>query len=248
LQYGASAYLSLGSDTVHASAVDWRGEERIIATFPIDLLYAGEWDLTVVSGDAQRSTIPKTIVILSVYLSARVTGGRDYLLAEWDLNGTPGIRGCLLYRSEDGAPFEVVTPDTLRGISGGFSFQDSSVEPEKPYSYKIVTYLNGGTEEIYMLAGPFRIPRFPFTADQNYPNPFTGGTTVSFFMPAPGSVGIDVYDVSGRLIARLADRDYVRGTHTVRWVPVESGVAAGVYFCVFRAGSVTKTVKMIYTP
>lgn len=248
MQYGAGAYLSLGPDTVRGGAIDWRGEERIIATFPLEPLYAGAWDLTVVSGDGQASTAQGAVAVVSLYTSARVTAGRDYLLAEWKLRDAPEIRGSLLYRRAGAGSFELMTPDTLRGASGAFSFQDHSVEPETPYSYRIVTFLNGGREEIQALTGPYRIDWIPFTADQNYPNPFTRETTMSFFVPAPRSVAIEVYDVSGRLVTRIAERTYGRGTHTLRWAPAERVTAAGVYFCVFRAGNVRKTVKMIYIP
>ncbi|MGD1049185.1 MAG: M6 family metalloprotease domain-containing protein, partial [Candidatus Krumholzibacteriaceae bacterium] len=248
MQYGASAYLSLGRDTVRSSSVDWRGEERMLATFPIDLLFAGQWGLSVVSGDGQTTTVPNAIDVQSVYLSATVTSGRDYLLAEWELKNMAGIRGCLLYRSAAGASFAPVTPDTLRSASGDFSFTDATVQPGVPYEYRIVTYLNGGREEIYMLTGPFRIGRFPFMADQNHPNPFTRETALSFFVPSSRAVSIDVYDVAGRRVAHLAGGVYGRGTHTLRWAPAGSGAAAGVYFCVFRAGGERKSVKMIYVP
>ncbi len=216
-----------------------------MATFPLNSLYAGKWNLVVVSGDAQPSAVQKTVEIVSVYLSASVTTGSDYLLAEWVLKDTPGIRGCLLYRFEYGAPAGMsVTPDTLRSASGSFSFKDTSVEPGTSYSYLIVTFLNGGREERYRLAGPYGFLWFP----QNYPNPFSRETTLSFFMPEPGSVTIDVYDVSGRRVARLDEKLYGRGAQTIRWAPAERGTAAGIYFCVFRAGNATKTIKMIYVP
>ena len=248
--YDATAYLALGLDTVRSVSADWRGEERIVATFPIDWLYGGKWNLAVVNGDGQPSTDLRTVEIVSaVYLSASVTAGRDYLLAEWTLKDTPGIRGCLLYRFVDGAPTGMImTPDTLRSASGSFSFKDSSVEPGRSYAYLIVTYLNGGKEEHYRLAGPYGIERVPFIADQNYPNPFARETTLSFFMPEPGSVAIDLYDVSGKRVARLDEGRYERGTQTIRWSPAERGVAAGIYFCVFRTGNATKTIKMIYIP
>ncbi len=243
--YGASAYLELGLDTVRAISVDWRGEERIVATFPINSLYAGKWNLVVVSGDGQPSAVERTVEIVSVYLSASVTTGEDYLLVEWALQNMLGIRGCLLYRFEDGMPAGAsVTPDTLRSASGSFSFKDTSVEPGTSYSYLIVTYLNGGREERYRLVGPYGFLWFP----QNYPNPFSRETTLSFFMPQPGPVTIDVYDVSGRRVARLDEKSYGRGAQTIRWVPAARGTAAGIYFCVFRAGSATKTIKMIYVP
>ncbi len=244
MEYGASAYLALAFDTVRATAVDWRGEERIIATFPIDLLYSGTWNLVVVSGSGQPSTAPKTIEIVSVYLSASVTAGSDYLLAAWTLMDLPGIRGCLLYRFADGGTVgERMTPDTLRSATGQFSFKDASVEPGRSYAYQIVTYLNGDREERYMLPGPFGIEWF-----KNYPNPFARETTVSFFMPQTGSAAIDVYDVSGRIVARLADGVFGRGIRTVRWAPAGHGTAAGIYFCVLRSGNASKKIKLVYVP
>jgi M6 family metalloprotease-like protein len=246
--YGAAAYLSLGADTVRPDSVEWRGEERIVASFPVELLFGGAWDLTVVSGDGQAATKAGALFVESVYLSAGVTVGRDYLLAAWKLESSPEIRGCLLYRSADGGAFTPVSPDTLRSSSGAFSFQDFSARPGTPYSYKIVTFLNGGAEAIYVLAGPFSVPRVPFTVDQNYPNPFTVATTVSFFNPSSRVVSIDVYDISGRRVERLASRRFERGTHELPWTPASRGTAAGVYFCVFRTPGETKTIKLIYMP
>ena len=250
MQHGATAYLALGIDTVGSVSVDWRGEERIIATFPINSLYPGIWNLGVMNEDGQPSTVQGIVEIVSdVYLSATVTAGRDYLLAEWVLKDAPGIRGCLLYRFPDGSAIgEKLTPDTLRSESGSFSFKDSSVEIGRSYGYLIVTYLNGDRAEQYRLAGPYGIEQFPFAADQNYPNPFMRETTLSFFMPEKGSVAIDLYDVSGKRVARLNEGSYERGTQTIRFAPAERGVAAGIYFCVFRSGNATKSIKMIYIP
>jgi M6 family metalloprotease-like protein len=244
MEYGASAYLALGFDTVRATAVDWRGEERIVATFPIDLLYAGTWNLVVVSGSGQPSATQRTVEIVSIYLSASVTAGPDYLTVAWTLKDSPGIRGCLLYRFADGGTLaEQMTPDTLRSATGEYSFKDTSVEPGTSYAYLIATYLDGGREEGYMLPGPFGIEWF-----KNYPNPFPRETTVSFFMPQTGSVTIDVYDVSGRVVARLANGVFGSGVRTVRWAPAGQGTAAGIYFCVMRSGGAAKKIKLIYVP
>ncbi len=244
MEYGATAYLAIGFDTVRATAVDWRGEERIIATFPINLLYSGTWNLVVESGSGQPSSTQRTIEVVSVYLSASVTAGSDYLLAAWTLKDLPGIRGCHLYRFADGGTVgELLTPDTLRSVTGDFSFKDMSVEPGTSYAYLIVTYLSDGREEGYLLPGPFGLEWF-----KNYPNPFTRETTVSFFLPQAGSVAIDVYDVSGRIVARLADGYYNRGLRTVRWAPAGEGKAAGVYFCVLRSAGASKKIKLIYVP
>ena len=186
MEYGAGAFLTLGFDTVRAVSVDWRGEERIIATFPISSLYSGTWNLVVASGSGQPSTTQKTIEVVSVYLSAAVTAGCDYLLAEWELKDIPGIRGSLLYRFAGGGTLgERVTPDTLRSATGDFSFKDTSVEPGTSYSYLIVTYLNGGREEGYLLPGPYR-----YRMVQELSQPLPAGDHREF-LHAPGGLRHD---------------------------------------------------------
>lgn len=247
MQYGADAYLSLAGDTVSASGIEWLGEERIIATFPVEMLSAGDWDLSVVSGDAQTATVQGAVNVRSVFLSARVESGRDYLLAEWTVMNAGEVRGCLLFRAEDGGAFDLVT-DTLRGSPADYAYRDSSVRPGSGYSYRIAAYLADGREETLTLAGPFRIGVFPFVADQNYPNPFNGETTLSFFVPAAQRVAVEIYDVTGSRVENFGEREYARGTHTIRWSPTERGVGAGVYFCVVRSGSVSRSVKIVYIP
>ena len=60
----------------------------------------------------------------------------------------------------------------------------------------------------------------------NYPNPFTGETTLEFTTPHPAHVRLDVFDVLGRRIETVADQRYGRGTHRVRWnsEPLSRGV------------------------
>jgi PKD repeat protein len=68
---------------------------------------------------------------------------------------------------------------------------------------------------------------------QNRPDPFSGGTTISFSLSEAGRVTLEVYSVSGQRIATLADGVMGAGTHEVSWnATSDSGaeVASGVYF------------------
>ena len=71
-----------------------------------------------------------------------------------------------------------------------------------------------------------------FRLAQNYPNPAPGRTSISFTLPREQSVSLGLYDVAGRLVARLADGPHAAGVHTVRWDGTREGVPAspGVYF------------------
>lgn len=48
---------------------------------------------------------------------------------------------------------------------------------------------------------------------QNYPNPFTFSTTIGFEVEEAGNVRIDVYDIMGRHISTLTDKNYASGNH-----------------------------------
>jgi aminopeptidase N len=92
------------------------------------------------------------------------------------------------------------------------------------------------------------LPAPPFRLAQNYPNPFNPSTTVRFSLPSKGMVRLRVYDVTGRLVAMLADGVYPAGLHSVKWNGTNlrgKQVASGLYFCRLEAGSNTATRKML---
>ncbi|MCH7550012.1 MAG: right-handed parallel beta-helix repeat-containing protein, partial [Candidatus Krumholzibacteriota bacterium] len=67
-----------------------------------------------------------------------------------------------------------------------------------------------------------------------YPNPFNPVVGMSYSVPAPGGhVQIVVYDVQGKVVARLVDGPKTPGLHRVTWEGRDtrgSPVASGVYF------------------
>lgn len=68
----------------------------------------------------------------------------------------------------------------------------------------------------------------------SFPNPFRYGTSVTFVLDRPGSVRLRVWDVAGRLVRTLVEREMPAGRQTVHWDGLDSHrrpAAAGVYFC-----------------
>jgi hypothetical protein len=88
-----------------------------------------------------------------------------------------------------------------------------------------------------------------FGLEQNTPNPFNPKTTIAYQVPAGGGdVTIEVFDVTGRLVATLLDEHRPAGRHTVSWTGRDSQgeeVATGVYFCRMKAGEETMSRKML---
>ena len=62
---------------------------------------------------------------------------------------------------------------------------------------------------------------------QNYPNPFNAATRIQFGLPEAAYITVNVYDVSGRLVATLVEGEIQAGNHAVTWEA--ASVATGVY-------------------
>ena len=73
-----------------------------------------------------------------------------------------------------------------------------------------------------------------FGLSANYPNPFTGRTTIAFTLPRAAPVRLTVYDVFGRVVRRLADGSHPAGRHTVEFDA--AGLAGGIYTYRLEAG------------
>jgi hypothetical protein len=82
----------------------------------------------------------------------------------------------------------------------------------------------------------------------SFANPVALPLAVDFTLPGAATVSLDVYDVHGRLVARLADGPLPAGHHAVTWQPGEwRDTARGgrVYFVRLRAGDASLVRKAV---
>ncbi len=82
-----------------------------------------------------------------------------------------------------------------------------------------------------------------FALRQNYPNPFNSMTTIEFDLPERSYVKLVVYDVLGREVEKLVDKELNAGKHTINF---DAGsLPSGVYFYVLDAGKFRMARKMV---
>jgi hypothetical protein len=87
-----------------------------------------------------------------------------------------------------------------------------------------------------------------FALKQNQPNPFETFTTISFDLPEPCVVRLEVMDVQGRVVRVLTDEVWAAGRHSIDWTGKNDdgeGTGPGVYFVRIQAASFTATDKML---
>src|SRR5262245_8470425 len=82
-----------------------------------------------------------------------------------------------------------------------------------------------------------------FALGPTTPNPGSGARNLNFSIPSNGRVSLRVFDVAGRVVATLLDRDLSAGRYSARFVT--DRWAAGVYFYRLKLGSRTRTGRMV---
>ena len=80
------------------------------------------------------------------------------------------------------------------------------------------------------------------------PNPFNPSTTLSFTLAKDARGELNIYNIRGELVRRLAGGELVQGHHEFTWHGRDlagSGVASGVYLARLKAGGVVMTQRMV---
>jgi hypothetical protein len=87
---------------------------------------------------------------------------------------------------------------------------------------------------------------YKFKLSQNYPNPFNPSTIISIELHKKMHIKLEIYDIIGRKIITLIDREMNGGYHNIDWKPGNE-IASGIYFYVIQAGKeIKKTFKMVF--
>ncbi|HEX9972671.1 MAG TPA: right-handed parallel beta-helix repeat-containing protein, partial [bacterium] len=87
-----------------------------------------------------------------------------------------------------------------------------------------------------------------FALHQNYPNPFNPTSKIRYEVPQPGNIKLSIFDMQGREVRTLVDRDSPAGSFDVTWDGRDNhavNVASGVYLYRLVAQNFSLTKKMI---
>ena len=179
--------------------------------------------------------------------AALLSGGAIEI--SWTLSEAGADARFVVLRSEAalGVFEELDSPQIAReGLT--FSLSDQSVEPGTTYRYRVNVVDETGSRTLFETQS-ISMPAMPLTLNQNHPNPFNPSTTIGYYLPVDSPVTLEVYDTSGRLVARLLDgAKQEKGTHSVAWRGVDTqgrSVSSGVYFYRLTSGKETLSRKLI---
>ena len=69
-----------------------------------------------------------------------------------------------------------------------------------------------------------------YSLQQNYPNPFNPSTRIDYTIPKSSFVTIKIYDVLGREVAALVNKEKHEGNYEVNFDAAEFNLPSGIYF------------------
>jgi uncharacterized protein (DUF1501 family) len=82
--------------------------------------------------------------------------------------------------------------------------------------------LGGSYARMGLIGSPIQVGVAPrdttgsFTISQNYPNPFSASTTIAYSVETSGPVRLEVFDINGRRVKTLVDRQQSSGAYEVQ--------------------------------
>lgn len=79
------------------------------------------------------------------------------------------------------------------------------------------------------------------------PNPFSESVTIRYVLPEPARVSLEMYDFSGKRVARLLDGPIKSGSQSEIWKGIDeqgTPLPSGLYFCILQAGNSREIQKI----
>ena len=150
------------------------------------------------------------------------------------------------------------------GLFGLYRFDYNELTPLGSESFpKQVSYVHAYDDDVYVLSDQgaeglfiFKLDAVPvsretspdlpdvYALDQNFPNPFHTSTRLRLSIPDPSHVTLRLFDLVGREVATLVDKNLQAGYHNVIWSPV--GLSTGMYFARMAAGGQRIDITLTY--
>jgi hypothetical protein len=171
----------------------------------------------------------------------------------WTTTEDRDVIGFHVYRAGSGAPGLRLSVSPVRGTpSAGGSFDYEFVDPAPPGSGE-VTYTieevrsDGGRGQTF---GPLELTRRPLgrLLRAPYPNPARGPVTIQFVADQRREALLEIFDLGGRLVAKVSAGPVDRGVQTVTWDGRDGdgkAVAAGLYLVRLKLDDWTSTRKVV---
>ena len=145
------------------------------------------------------------------------------------------------------------TGDPTGYLTWNVVWWDTQFDKGDVITFEYLTPVSFEDEYIFTPSAEFRaglsenIP-FAYELAQNYPNPFNPITNIKYIIPEKTMVSITIYDILGRQIIKLVDKQINAGTYNTQWDGKNNSgefVSTGIYYNQLETDKFVKTKKMV---
>ncbi len=212
-------------------------------------------DIVSYNSDAVGAT-PTSSDDSSISLTA--SSGNGYVALNWSTSNID-IRNIQIYRDTDSNP----SGRTRIGTAGSddTSYTDSDVTNGTTYYYwvkivdtDLVSYNSDAASATPVSTSTSSFEgttlssedtdSYTVSLNQNYPNPFTESTTITFTLEEDAMVSLNIYDITGNLVNQPINGTLQKGTHAIEINASSLNLNKGVYFYKLITPSISKTKTM----
>lgn len=168
--------------------------------------------------------------------------------ARW--NASEGAAGYYLDVAADAAFSSFLSGYNNKDVGNVTAFTLTGINYNTNYYYRVRAYNSGGTSansnliNVYISVGieSSTVPNNYFLY-QNYPNPFNPSTIIKFNLKKSSLVKIILYNITGRELDLLTNREYQRGMNQIRFDA--ANLANGIYLYRIISNEFSDIKKMI---
>ncbi|NIA30485.1 MAG: T9SS type A sorting domain-containing protein [Actinobacteria bacterium] len=199
----------------------------------------------VIADTSLRNTLSRNRITANGQAIILVEGGNNLLpapvLTAATRDGTTGTAGAnqtIQVFADSTNQGEIFLGETATDASGAFHLEFDHT-PERPNVTAIATDADGnsstfswpmlvtGVDDLQSISTPNK-----FSVSEGYPNPFNPQTTIQIALPKDGQVTAAIYDLLGRRVRLLFDKQHQAGIFALRWNGKNDAgaqVSSGVY-------------------
>lgn len=195
---------------------------------------SGETGVVIVNKGKAAQVVkidPKNIGVGNQYYNYSLTGGSD----NGDFSLFVSVNGVKPTGTQWGPR------ETLETIAANAFSIDEAIKLNVPGLSVQFIMIEAGKNVLYPTSVASELKNEPGL--MNYPNPFSGLTTIQFQTPSNGLVVLDVLDQTGKKISNLINEELSAGIHQIDFNG--SSLPNGLYFYQLKVGNCSTTRKMI---
>jgi hypothetical protein len=188
--------------------------------------------------------------------TARLEG--QAIILKWSTESETDNLGFTLERAEGNGAWKPIasyqTSDALKGQSNkstttNYTWTDAKVSTGSEYSYRLSDVNTAG---VVTMHSPITVTMTALPQSTEmlnaYPNPFNPETSIQYDLHQDSQVTMTVYDMLGRQVKTLIDKQQAAGSYDVIWNGTDASgaqAASGAYIVRMETAEVTQTQKVL---